>query len=188
MPEQVVGKPVRDVPALMQLIPFSELGVDQAATIRNAIIDNVVKLAMVQLGLPASKLVVRDIRALEDLSFPTESFAVNTGSTGNAYETYISGTMAADRWVAIYGVHTSAENQSCSAIKFNVGGGDRAIWQLEALKSAVTDDYTGFAPSAVIIPSNAPFTISRYVKQVSSACQIVLKGIVVETRGKVISP
>ncbi len=170
----------------IQLVPFSELGADQAAVIRNAVIDTVVKMAVSQLGIPAERLVVRDIRAVEDLGFTTETFALNTG-TAAGYETYVTGTLAADRWVAIYGVKASGDNFSCTALKFNVGGGDRAIWQLEALKGA-DDDYTGFSPSAVVIPSNAPYTISRYVKTVSSPCMLVLKGFVCESRGKVISP
>ena len=114
-----------------------------------------------------------------------EDWACVTGTTINAYETMATGTMGDQRWVGIYGVKINA-GCSCTALKFNIGGGDRAIWQLQHLRE--DDDYTGLCPSGLVIKQNDPYTISRYVRQASGPAFIVLKALVVEPRGKVITP
>ena len=172
--------------AQTQLIPASELAEGQAAAIRNEVIRNVLRTAVAQLKLPEDKLVVRDIRPLADLDYTYEDWRETTGAAANTYETMSTGTLADQRWIAIYGVKMDADSPSCSMLKFNVGGGDRAIWQLQAL--GAKDDYVGISPNAVVIPPNAPYTISRYVRSISQTANIVLKGVVVEPRGKVISP
>jgi len=55
-----------------QLIPFSELAPGQAGVIRNAIINTLVAEASARTRLPPGELVVRDIRAKEDLVIYSE--------------------------------------------------------------------------------------------------------------------
>lgn len=176
-------------PAYTQLIPISELSEGQAASIRNAVIQKLVSLANAQLAISPDKLVVRDIRALSDLDYTYEDWNEATGGTANAYETMSTGTMGDQRWVGIYGVMIATlvdEGLPCTALKFNIGGADRYIWQLQSLKPL--DNRVGFCPSAVIIPQNTPYTISRYVRSINSTFLCVLRGVVVEPRGLVISP
>lgn len=172
--------------AQTQLIPASELAAGQAAFIRNEVIKKVVAMAVAKLNQLDSDIVVRDIRPKADLDYTYEDWGESTGSTANDYETMSTGTMGDQRWMAIYGVKVDPDSLSCSMLKFNVGGGDKVIWQLQSL--GARDDYVGLTPFGIIIPPNTPYTISRYVRSVSAIANIMLKGVVIEPRGKVVSP
>ena len=176
-----------------QLIPASELGVGQAAAIRNEIIKRILADAARILNLQPDRMIVRDIRVKEDLVVYSEAsdadiedWSVLTGTTADVYETMATGSAGDQRWIGIYGVKGDIDRMPVTALKFNVGGGDRAIWQLQCLKEQ--DDMVGFSPAGVLIPQNTIYTISRYVRSVSAACFIALKGVVVEPRGLVLSP
>ena len=171
--------------ALTQLVPVSELAQGQAAGIRNELIKFLLDTASFALKLARERLVVRDILCDTDLDYSAEDWGEVTGTTANAYETMSTGTMGDNRWIGIFGVKTS-ELCAVTALRFNIGGGDRTYWQLQALSSQ--DDYVGISPSPLIIPQNAPYTISRYVAVASSSAFVLLKGIVVEPRGKTVSP
>ena len=170
----------------IQLIPKSELAPGQAAAIRNEIIKSVLEKAAFELKLGVDKLVVRDIRPKSDLDYTYEDWRETTGATADAYETMTTGTMTDQRWVVVFGVKDDPDNRSCSAIKINVGGADLAIWTLQQLSEE--DECIGISPGGVVIPPNAPYTISRYVRSASSTSNLVLKGAVIEPRGKVVSP
>ena len=125
-------------------------------------------------------------------------------------------TMGDQRYVALFGVRDrgaagnvasgsatlavvkTANKPAVSLIKINVGGADKVIWDLTGMY-AYTSKMAAFAPSAVIIPQNSTFVISYYrqgslevgtttgpVTDEISWLQLV--GVVVEPRGKVISP
>ncbi len=135
------------------------------------------------------KLIVRDIRPLTtvgDLDYTYEDWSETTGATANAWETMSTGTNVDQRWIGFYGVRIDPDSFSITALRFNIGGSDRVIWELQALGEE--DGYTGFCPSVIVIPPNAPYTISRWVRSVSSIDKTVLKGVVIEPRGKMLSP
>lgn len=175
-----------------QLVPFSELAPGQAAKIRSDLISGIIAMATTQLKLDPSKLVVRDVRAKDDLTLYTagsasgvEDWGCVTAATANAYENLATGTMGDQRWIGIYGVKINP-GCACTALKFHIGGGDRVIWQLQGLREE--DNMVGLCPAGVVIPQNSPYTISRFVRLGSSPAYIVLKGVVIEPRGRVISP
>lgn len=168
-----------------QLIPFSELAPGQASAIRNEAVNFIVGEAVKQLKLAEEKLIVRDIRADIDLDYATEDWSEVSGTTAATYETMSTGTMADQRWVGIFGVKISP-NSVVSALRLNIGGADRVLWQLQSLGKY--DDYVGFTPFVALIPPNTPYTISRYVTVASSPAFCLLKGVVVEPRGRVVSP
>ena len=171
--------------ALIELVPKDELSPGGAATIRTQVANALIAQAANELRIPAERLVVRDIRPLGDLDYTYETWRERTGSTVEAYETMTTGTMADQRYVAIYGVKDDSPGRGCvSLIRLNIGGGDRAIWNLENLNG----DGVGYSPSAVVIPPNAPYTISRWVVIAAQLAHIILKGVVVEPRGKLVSP
>ena len=143
-------------------------------------------MAVQSIKLGEDQVVVRDIRPLGDLDYTYDDWSELTDATADQWETMSTGTMGDQRWVSIFGVKADADRFACSAIKFNVGGGDRAIWELWALREE--DDMVGFCPSGIIIPQRTPYTISRYIREVSSPACLVLKGVVVEKRGKLVSP
>lgn len=173
-------------PSYTQLVPISELAPGEVATIRNEIVRGMMAIAMSQLNIGADKIVVRDIRPKADLDYTYEDWAEVTGTTVNAYETMSTGTMGKDKWMGFYGVKDDPDSVSCTAIKFNIGGNDRAIWLLQSLNEL--DGMVGICPSGVIIPQNAPYTISRWVRSINATTRLVLKGVIVERRGLVVSP
>jgi len=174
---------------LTQLVPISELAPGEVSTIRNRFIRTICELAANELRLPITSLVVRDIRPKADLDYTYEDWGETTGTTADAYETMSTGTGSgvSDKWIGFYGVMVDKDCLgNCTMLKFNIGNGDRAIWELESLKDE--DNGVGFSPAGVVIPPNTPYTISRYVRNASSPARILLKGVVVEPRGKTISP
>ena len=173
--------------AQTQLIPANELSPGGASSIRNGVMRSLLGQASKDLPMIEEKLVVRDIRPLSDLDYTIESWGEVTGATANTYETMSTGTLADRRFLAIYGVKLSKESMgSCSAIRITIGGSLKAIWVTEGLSKI--DDYIGFCPSGIIIPQNTIYTIERYVIMTTSPFNCILKGLIVEPRGKVVSP
>ena len=201
--------------ALTQLIPISELAPGAAGAIRNQVISALLALASKELTMPEEKLVVRDLRPVEDLALYSTGTTVSTINdwlfttaattvTGFVAINNVATAMADQRYVAIYGVKDLrmaygtkqaaaativAGCQAVSLIKINVGGGDKAIWDLSKLQ-AYPEQIVGITPGGVIIPQNASYTISLYKSQgtASMVTAIVLEGVVVEPRGKTTSP
>jgi len=172
----------------IQLVPLAELGDGQAAYIRNQCIEIVLAKVSKELKMAPEKLIVRDIQPNVDLGYTVASWNEVTGATAGAYEEMTSGTMADMRFVALFGVKDDSPEVNVSKVKVNLGGSDKTVWQLEALYSANGDARVGLAPTPVLIPQNKPYTISRYVLNINSAAHIVLKGFVIEPRGRTISP
>lgn len=141
------------------------------------------------------------------------SYEPTTGDSG-AYQTVTGDqTMADQRYVALYGVRdlrrgrgihatvaagTAAFNiasalglaQVVSLVRISVGGADKVIWDISAIESN-TEDMVGFSPTAILIPQNASYNIAYYFTSqgVPGAVALLqLIGVVVEPRGKVVSP
>lgn len=176
----------RRIASLTHLIPLAELAPGQAGAIRNSIINKLVMDASKALNLGPDKLVVRDCRADTDLDYGFEDWGEVTGTTTAAYETMSTGTMGDQRWWGIFGVKIDDESLSVSSLRFSVGGGYRAIWHLQHLNSE--NGYVGLSPSGIVVPQNVIYTIERWVLQASMPAHVVLKGVIVEPRGRVISP
>ncbi len=173
----------------IQLIPASELAPGNAAAIRNQAVQELLNEASKATNYAPDRMVVRDIRPIAttgDLDYTYEDWAETTGATANTWETMSTGTNVDQRWIGFYGVKIDPESSAITAIRFNIGGADRVIWQIQSLTE--NDGYVGLCPSGVVMPPNAPYTISRWVRSITSVDKTVLKGIVVEPRGKVLSP
>lgn len=199
--------------ALSQLIPIRELAPGAAGAVRNQVIAALVAQAAREMNLPIEKLVVRDLRPVEDLTMYATGTTASTindwifltaATTVTGFITVASTTMADQRYVAIYGVKDLRESyevkqagatyravlsQVVSLVKINVGGADKVIWDLCKLQ-AYFNELVGVSPAAVVIPQNAVFTISYYKANgvASVISNIVLEGVVVEPRGKLVSP
>jgi len=170
--------------AITQLVPVDELAPGGAAAIRNQVTQALLAQAASEQRMPVERLVARDIRPGSDLDYGSETWEELTGATTGAYESMSTGTLADQRYVAFFGVQDDSPVRTCSLLKFNIGGGDRAIWNLQNLGK----ERVGYSPSAIVIPPNGPYTISRYVTVANLGAYITLKGVVVEPRGKVVSP
>ena len=172
--------------AQTQLVPASEFAPGEIGAIRNQLIEKVVAQVAAKLNKAADQLIVRDIRPSSDLDYTYADWNEQTGSTSDAYETMTTGTMGDRRWIVLYGVKFNSEALSVTHLKFHIGGADRAIWNLESLNE--DDGMVGVCPGGIVIPENIPYTISRYVRSASAPCNLVLKGVVIEPRGLVVSP
>ena len=82
------------------------------------------------------------------------------------------------------------QNAMVSFIKIEVGGAVKAIWDISCLEAYIGEAMVAFSPSAVLIPQNASFRIYYYFKTTAAGIRANLQliGVVVEPRGKVISP
>lgn len=170
-----------------QLIPIHELAAGEAATIRQSAIRTVVTLAASELKQIESKLVVRDVRPAADLDYTTEDWGEVTGGTINAYETMTTGTITSDRYWCIYGVKV-AEPLSASLLRFTIGGGQRAVWNLQKLSFSDVGEAIGYTPFPIIVKPQVPYTIERYLRLIRNVSNIVLLSVIVEPRGLTISP
>ena len=174
--------------AQVHLIPINELSVAEIGAIRNQTIAGIVQKASVEWKLTAEQIVVREIRPATDLDFSTEDWFEVTGATINAYETMTTGNMGDQQYLVIYGVKDDGL-PAVTLLRFNIGGGDRAIWNLQGLYAVNgNDDRIGFSPSAIIVPPRNPYTISRYVRLIRSPSHLILKGVIVENRGRTLTP
>lgn len=199
------------------LTPVQELAAGQVSAIRNAVIDAVVRKASGELSLDEEKLVVRDIRAYDDLGFGrnTDYMAEAPAVSLNVWGTFKSGdsyigthasnagsfcdaipdntTMADDRYIAIYGVRDwrmsrpTIPANNVSLIKFNIGNADRVIWDLTKCE-AYTNFIAGITPSAVLITPRAPYQISPYLIANDVEVCVQLMGVVVEPVGLLVTP
>ena len=200
--------------ALTQLVPIAELPPGAITSIRNEVIKGVLAIASSELNIPEEKLVVRDLRFVEDLQMyasGTTAASINdwvfttAASTVTGFVT-ITGekTMGDQRYVAIFGVRDlrmaygvkqaaatipASLSQVVSLLKISVGGADRVIWDLCKIQS-YPNELVGVSPFAVLIPQNAAFNIYIYKANgvASVVSNIMLEGVVVEPRGKVVSP
>lgn len=196
------------------LTPIQEMAPGQVTAIRNSIIDSVVKMASKGLSLPESSLVVRDIRAYDDIGFGNNTAFMATAITHNCWgafkaaDTYIvtaasplayvagcaaTQTMADMRYCAIYGVRDwrmarpTSLIQEISLIKFDIGNADRVVWNLAKVE-AYTDFMAGIAPTAIVIPPNTPFQIYPYLIAGGVAQHLQLMGFIVEPVGLLLTP
>ena len=203
--------------AYIGLIPIQELTAAQIANTRNSVINSLVDLVSHELTLSPDKLVVRDIRPEADLQLNThateENWLVDATLTVDYQNVTGAQTMADQRWIAIFGVRGLTFNtpgtgagvstatgaayptdtsyaKLASLIRISVGGSEKVIWDTSCL-DAYRDAQVAFSQSAVIIPQNASYQI-EYCKLITTAVDclysIQLIGVVVEPRGKVISP
>ena len=153
-----------------------------------------------------------------DYSAATNGTAENwvhsaTGTTIGYHSFTGATTMADQRYTAIFGIRDTRFNLGgtqlatvqvsyyknylpASMVKFEVGGAVKAIWDITSL-GAYSTDMSAFSYSPVLIPQNVAFNIYYYVKQFGDTVgtpasdadmYLQLVGVVVEPRGKVVSP
>lgn len=198
------------------LTPVSELAPGAIAAIRNEIIDILMARASRELNKPLEQLLSRDLRPLDDIGWATHAdigitaltedewiFTSDDSANYGAFTKMISTTydeLAKDRYVAIYGVKdmrmslASPIAQALSMLKINVGGNDKVIWDLQSMQAYPNALSAVCPPPGVIIPPSTAFQIYGYGGlsddggSTDIASYIVLEGIVVEPKGKVLSP
>ena len=189
------------------LIPIEELPPGSLGAIRRQVTDNLIQIVSTQLKVSPNTLVSRDLRCFTDLAWGTGANYATTAATKDIWEVTTDGSltayqemittastnMADQRWVAIYGLRdmkscfATKVTQATSLIKFIVGNSVKAIWDTSKLL-CYKNNPVGVCPSAIIIPQNTQYQIEGYILTASTVCWISLEGVIVEPRGKVISP
>jgi len=199
--------------ANLQLIPIQELSAGQVGAIRNQVEKALKAKASMELKMSPDLLVVRDIRPYDDLKWATDNNATD-GLAGTALAVNrwdfttdasvvtwascivsASRVMGDQRFVAIYGLRDSRMSEptppamQCTLWKIVVGNSDKVIWDMSKCYAYKTHA-VGICPSAVIIPQNTQFDIYGYLPTSAGAAVsfVSLEGLLVEPRGKVISP
>jgi len=194
---------------LLQLIPAEELASGQIGAIRNQVVKGLLAQASSELRLPVDNLIVRNIRPQSDLDWASDAttgltktevtidnWNLTTDDSLSAYLPLItsaSTAMGDQRYVAIYGLRdtrfaiASPIAQVTSLWKFDVGHSVKAIWDLTKCY-AYRSKVVGISPSAVVIPQNSYFQIYGYSITTDTASYVSLLGVVVEPRGRVVSP
>ena len=197
----------------LQLIPIQEIAAGQVGAIRNQVERALVAKASAELKMSPDLLVVRDIRPYDDLKWATDNNATD-GLAGTALAVNrwdfttdasvvtwascivsASRVMGDQRFVAIYGLRDSRMSEptpplmQCTLWKIVVGNSDKVIWDMSKCYAYKTHA-VGICPSAVIIPQNTQFDIYGYLPTSAGAAVsfVSLEGLLVEPRGKVISP
>jgi hypothetical protein len=199
--------------ANLQLIPIQELSAGQVGAIRNQVEKALKAKASTELKMSPDLLVVRDIRPYDDLKWATDNNATDglagTALTVNRWDfttdasvvTWAScivstyRVMGDQRFVAIYGLRDSRMSEptpplmQCTLWKIVVGNSDKVIWDMSKCYAYKTHA-VGICPSAVIIPQNTQFDIYGYLPTSAGAAVsfVSVEGLLVEPRGKVISP
>ena len=189
------------------LIPIEELPPGSLGAIRRQVTENLVNIVATQLKMNPRDLVARDIRPQSDLDWGSgTSFATGAvttdiwnitthGSNVGFQDIIVSGSdvMGDQRWCAIYGVRdmrtcfATQVTQAITLLKITVGNSVKAIWDTTKL-AAYKQNPVGICPSPIIIPQNTHFQFAGYILAVSTVCWASLEGVIVEPRGKVISP
>jgi len=204
------------IPVETQLIPTAELAPGAVSAIRDTVISQLIALAATELKKDPKDLIVRDLRPYTDLAWATHAdigtaaltedkwdFTSDDAVNYGAFTDMVvagSDVMADGRFVAIYGVKDlrMAQNapieQALSELKLYVGGNDRVIWDLQSMQ-AYPNHLSAVSPSAVIIPQRTIYQIYGYGclghdggASSNIISWLMLEGVVVESRGLVISP
>ena len=191
------------------LIPIEELPPGSLGAIRRQVTENLIQMVATQLKVSPDTLVARDIQPQVDLDWnsntdfagaevTTEIWNTTTHATYTGFQKMIkttTNTMGDQRWVAIYGIRdwrpcfAATVTPAISLLKVIVGNSVKAIWDTTKLATYRMNP-VGISPSVVIIPQNTQYQFEGYIIDAAggTAVWIGLEGVVVEPRGKVISP
>jgi len=190
------------------LMPVAELTPGSVSAIRNSARDYLISEASDRLSMPASQLVVRDIRAVDDLVMCSASSTAATlddwcYTTGAAhtweYWSDEAQTMGDQRFVMIYGVRDlSMRNQAwgvtpvvmeIALVKIDVGNATKAIWDIACLGAySLSGPPAAVTNNPILIPQNVAYQLEVFSNAGSVVQYLQLVGLVCEPRGKVISP
>jgi len=192
------------------LIPVEELPPGSLGAIRRQVTENLFNIVSTQLKVSRDTLIARDIRPQSDLDWgsgaaaaeftdsevTTEIWNITTDTAVTGYAKMITAAstiMEDQRWIAIYGLRdmkscfATIVTQAITLFKITVGNSVKAIWDTSKIL-AYKNNPIGICPSPIIIPQNTQFQFEGYILNTSTVCWVSLEGVVVEPKGKAISP
>lgn len=189
------------------LIPVEELPPGSLGAIRRQVTENLLTMVTTQLKVSRDTLVARDIRPQSDLDWgsntdfanaavTTDIWNITSDGSNTGYQGIItagSTSMADQRWIAIYGLRdmkscfATIVTQAMTLFKIIVGNSVKAIWDTSKIL-CYKNNPIGICPSPIVIPQNTQFQFEGYILATTTVSWVSLEGVVVEPRGKVISP
>ena len=143
--------------------------------------DKLKQMALKQLNVPESELVVRSLRP-EDIGLSGSAFNFPI-TTANAWNNIVSSTMGDNRFIAITGVVYTGS--IITQLRIVAGGATREIWNVQAIPSMETPRYVDLTPTA--IQQNQSLSIDVYANNASAGESLIFEGIVVEKRGLIVA-
>lgn len=138
-----------------------------------------ISIAMQQTGLPEEGLTIRSLLA-SDIGLTTWSMNL---SIANAWNTAVNTTVASDRFIAITGV--SYAGTSAESVRITAGGSRLAEFSIERIPGITTTHHIDIRP--VIVEQNQNITIDVYASAISTTDNVILEGITVEPRGRLLA-
>lgn len=156
--------------------------IEDIAEVERKVEEALLDISSRELGMDKEDLVVRDADPATDFGLPTSEWGMSAAATG--YNTYIDTTIADNKFVGIYGVGRTA-NDEFTLVKFESGAKTLDIW--DASVTDVTQTQVKAARSPIIYRQNMPCKISVYATAATNIKPILLAKVV-EPRGKTVSP
>ena len=166
---EVIRAPAMGVPGVAPSVaPVREVGVR----------GQLISMAMQQTGLPEESLTIRSLLPC-DLGLVTWSMNL----AGIGWNATVNTSVASDRFIAITGI--SYAGSAAESVRVTGGGSRLAEFSIERVSGISTTHHIDIAP--VIIQQNQNITIDVYASAVSATDNVILEGITVEPRGRLLA-
>jgi len=157
-----------------------------------AMVSELKRKAMTELGLPETEIVVRPLRP-DDIG-PTNSGATQVytyGQTATTWDTVIDGnTISDNRFVGINGVWiagtVASDHSPIAQIKIKRKGSVARYWYVEPIWN--WENKTGYTDEPVILDQNTTVTVENWGRTAGSIVEWGFIGAVAEKRGLLINP
>ena len=138
-----------------------------------------IAIASQQTGLPESELTVRSLLPL-DVGLATWSF--NLTAVGG-WNTVAAGNVASDRFIAITGV--SYAGTVAEQIRVTAASSTVAYFSIQHLPGITTTHHMDISP--IIVQQNQPVIIEVYSSAAAGTDEVILEGMTVEPRGRLLA-
>lgn len=163
----IMRAPTIGVPGVPSVAPVREVGVR----------GQLISMAMRQTGLPEEGLTIRSLLPC-DIGLTT--WSMNLAGVG--WNTTVNTTVASDRFIAITGV--SYAGTAAESVRVTGGGSRLAEFSIERVPGITTTHHIDISP--VIVEQNQNITIDVYASAISATDNVILEGITVEPRGRLL--
>ena len=167
------------------VIPTHELDIGDVVSIKQQVIDALLRVATRMTGLDKGQLVVRNILPATDLGLPSEHWET-PALTANDWTNYFTKQLDEQQFVAFYGVTNLSPDPKVTALRFKVGQGAGTktldVIQLEELYSN-TMKTEGYFKKPILYKQRQYVNVDVYATAAGTE-PLVLRGFVVEPAGR----
>ncbi len=166
-----------------QTVPIAEKLIEDTIVTKKepTVQERLKEMAMKQLNLSESELVVRSLRP-EDVGLSASAFSFPITKV-NAWNNIISTNVADNRFIAIVGL--TYTGNVITQVRVVAAGATKEIWNVQAIPAMETPRFVDLTPTA--IQQNQRLDIDVYATGTSAGESLVIEGIVVERKGLVVA-